>query len=180
MKNSGLNLSCRYKVREIKFCAIVILQRNIRSEPSIFTYVVSPLFSPFSYTHISATERSSRLKTTHHQPQLFLSRWRYIVCGAGGPLVVVILKVDSSHETFGSKLKQLSSRTVKKNCCGERGLPALSKKFFITVPKNFPTKVFSQKQKVLASLDKVLQLRYYYSFGSWGSWWKTIECKRRR
>ena len=83
-----------------------------------------------------------------------------------GPLVVVILKVDSSHETFGSKLKQLSSRTVKKICCGERGLPALSKKFFITVPKNFPTKVFSQKQKVLASLDKVLQLRYYYSFGS--------------
>ena len=125
---------------------------------------VSSLFPLFIHTYLLLKE--VRGSTTHHQPQLFLSRWRYMVCGAGGPLVVVILKVDSSHETFGSKLKQLSSRTVKKNCCGERGLPALSKKFFITVPKNFPTKVFSQKQKVLASLDKVLQLRYYYSFGS--------------
>ena len=142
---------------------MVILQRNIRSEPSIFTYVVSPLFSPFSYTHISATlkeVRGSKRRTTN------LNFFSLDGATLLGPLVVVILKVDSSHETFGSKLKQLSSRTVKKICCGERGLPALSKKFFITVPKNFPTKVFSQKQKVLASLDKVLQLRYYYSFGS--------------
>ena len=131
---------------KLKFCAIVILQRNIRSEPSIFTYVVSPLFSPFSYTHTYLLLWKKFEAPTTHTNLNFFSLDGATLYGAGGPLVVVILKVDSSHETFGSKLKQLSSRTVKKICCGEKG-PCLVKKVFYYCAEKFSNKSFFTEAK---------------------------------
>ena len=106
---------------------------------------VSSLFPLFIYTHISATlkeVRGSKRRTTN------LNFFSPDGATLLGPLVVVILKVDSSHETFGSKLKQLSSRTVKKICCGEReaSLPC-QKSFLLLCRKIFQQKFFHRSKK---------------------------------
>ena len=66
--------------------------------------------------------------------------------------MAIILEVDSAHETFGFKTEiaqWLNSEHQKFTVCGG---PALSKKFFIIVPKFFQQK-FSIEAKSVSNIS---------------------------